>query len=84
MKSTPLIITTSMLIASTIGMVVFTWVAFVNGFYWADRYKDTTEIPDSVQAISTLTGWAFWAGILFFILQAIGLVALFIHKKHVK
>ena len=84
MKSTPFIIIVTALTTSVVGITIISWIAFMNGFYWADRYKDTVEIPDSVQAISTLTGWVFWAGISLFILQAIGLITLFFYRKQVK
>ena len=84
MKSTPFIITAATLVASAVAMAAIAWVAFINSYYWADRYKSSDEIPETVQAILTLTDSAFWLGLLILVVHVIGFVALYMHRKQLK
>jgi hypothetical protein len=82
MKSKYFIITGAVFVFTAASISVAIWLAAVSSFYWADGFKDSSNIPDSVQALLTISGWIFWGGIGLFLMQIIGLVTLVKLKRH--
>jgi len=81
MKRCSFLLSVSAFVLSGVVAAFAVFVAFANSFYWADRFKDSAQIPDSVQSLLTLSGWVFWGGIAIAAAQIVGLAALLRFKK---